>query len=224
MPQDVHHAEPGPANDKYAAAHVAPDAEATYGTGKEFEVMLLGDTCPAKLPTANRLLVLSQLKVYTPCEPPMPILPDGPTLNSVVFVDDEMVNRFAACPAVPCIVRFEAGLVVPMPTCPAVFMNMVDVPTAVFVPERYAIWPVVPETEPPPPDIHVPPTAKHPFERLIPPVDENDEVAVEKLIPFVLPSERREPGVVDAMPRNPLGFTVISAEVEVAPASEILVR
>ena len=47
----------------------------------------------------------------------------------------------------------------------------------------------------------VPPIAKQPAARLMPPVLLNVEVAVEKLMPFVFPTERREPGVVVEMPR-----------------------
>ncbi len=35
---------------------------------------------------------------------------------------------------------------------------------------------------------------------LMPPVEEKVEVAVEKLMPFVFPTERSEPGVDDPMP------------------------
>ena len=56
----------------------------------------------------------------------------------------------------------------------------------------------------------LPPTAKHPDARLIPPVDENVDVAVEKLMPFVVPMARREPGVVVPMPTLPLLNTTIS--------------
>ena len=43
---------------------------------------------------------------------------------------------------------------------------------------------------PAPPPIHVPFIEKHPFAMLIPPVEENVEVDVVKLIPFVSPIER----------------------------------
>jgi hypothetical protein len=45
--------------------------------------------------------------------------------------------------------------------------------------------------------------AKQPAARLMPPVVENDEVAVEKLMPLVLPTERSEPGLLVPMPTLP---------------------
>jgi hypothetical protein len=53
------------------------------------------------------------------------------------------------------------------------------------------------------PPMQVPFTAKQPFARLIPPVEEKVEVAVLKLIPLVFPMERSEPGVVVPMPTDP---------------------
>ena len=50
---------------------------------------------------------------------------------------------------------------------------------------------------------HEPAFAKHPAARLMPPVVENVEVAVEKLMPLVLPTESKEPGVVVPMPTLP---------------------
>jgi hypothetical protein len=64
------------------------------------------------------------------------------------------------------------------------------------------------ENDPPP--THVPAIAKHPPVRLIPPVDENVEVAVEKLIPFVFPTESSEPGEVVPIPTLPEEF-ILSA-------------
>ena len=57
--------------------------------------------------------------------------------------------------------------------------------------------------EEPPPPTHTPSTAKQPEVRLMPPVEEKVEVAVEKLMPFVLPIEKSEPGVVVPMPTLP---------------------
>ena len=59
------------------------------------------------------------------------------------------------------------GVVVPIPTKPAVETNSDDVPTAVFVPEKYAVWPVVPVTDAPD-ERHVPFTAKQPVAMLMP--------------------------------------------------------
>lgn len=67
---------------------------------------------------------------------------------------------------------------------------------------------------PPPPDpTQVPLMEKQPAAMLMPPSAENVEVAVEKLMPFVLPMEKSEPGVVVLMPTLPLESIVI---VEVA--------
>lgn len=61
---------------------------------------------------------------------------------------------------------------------------------------------------------------------LRPPVPAKVEVAVVKLIPFVLPIERREPGVEEAMPVKPLAVRIVKAEkVEVAvPATVVVAR
>ena len=58
-------------------------------------------------------------------------------------------------------------------------------------------------TVPLPPPRHVPAIEKQPAARLMPPVEEKVEVAVEKLMPLVLPMERIEPGVVVPMPTLP---------------------
>ncbi len=42
-------------------------------------------------------------------------------------------------------IEAELGLVVPIPTLPAVEIKSDEVPAAVFVPEKYATWPCVPE-------------------------------------------------------------------------------
>ena len=47
----------------------------------------------------------------------------------------------------------------------------------------------------------LPAIEKQPLARLIPPVDENVDVAEPKLIPFVVPMERRDDGDVVPMPR-----------------------
>ena len=71
---------------------------------------------------------------------------------------------------------------------------------------------------------------------MIPPVVENDDVAVEKLIPLVLPTERSEPGVVVPIPILPVEsveptpvlltpkriFWILSCPFAVALANEIL--
>jgi hypothetical protein len=62
--------------------------------------------------------------------------------------------------------RTDKGEVVPIPTLPAVLIEIVEVPTAVFVPLKYVTWPVDPETELPP--THVPPIEKQPSVRSIP--------------------------------------------------------
>ena len=49
-----------------------------------------------------------------------------------------------------------------------------------------------------------PPIAKQPALRLMPPVDEKVEVAVEKLMPFVFPIEKIEPGEVVPTPTLPV--------------------
>ena len=41
---------------------------------------------------------------------------------------------------------FADGVVVPIPTKPAVERNILEVPTAVLVPEKYGNWPAVPES------------------------------------------------------------------------------
>ena len=65
----------------------------------------------------------------------------------------------------------------------------------------------VPEPEPPP-LTQVPAIAKQPLAILIPPVVENDEVAVVKLMPPVFPMESSEPGVVVPIPTLPSVLTV----------------
>ena len=65
------------------------------------------------------------------------------------------------------------------------------------------VGPIAVIPEPPPPPTQVPFIAKHPPVRLIPPVVLNVEVAVEKLMPPVLPTERSEPGVVVPIPKRP---------------------
>ena len=51
--------------------------------------------------------------------------------------------------------------------------------------------------------MQVPAYARQPEARFTPPVELKVEVAVEKLMPLVVPMERREPGVVDEMPTFP---------------------
>lgn len=93
------------------------------------------------------------------------------------------------------------GEVVEIPMLPLVEMKREEVPIALFVPEKYATCPVVPESRN---DVEfvrqLPPIEKHPVARLIPPVVEKVDVAVEKLIPFVSPTERSEPGDVVPIP------------------------
>ena len=60
----------------------------------------------------------------------------------------------------------------------------------------------------------LPPTAKQPFARLIPPVVENEEVAVEKLMPLVLPIERSDPGVVVPIPTLPVLGSIRASSLE----------
>lgn len=65
--------------------------------------------------------------------------------------------------------------------------------------------------EPPPEPIHTLLIEKQPAARLIPPVEEKEEVAVEKLIPLVVPIERSEPGVLVPIPTfPPSGFKEIA--------------
>ncbi len=64
----------------------------------------------------------------------------------------------------------------------------------------YWSWPEEPPGVPVPPPMQVPAIAKQPCVRLIPPVVEKVEVASPKLMPVVLPIEKREPGEVVATP------------------------
>jgi hypothetical protein len=82
-------------------------------------------------------------------------------LSAAAFVSDRARDGL-----VPATWRFQFGVVVPIPTFPAVSMKIVEVPTAVFVPLKYVTWPVDPETELPP--THVPPIEKQPSVRSIP--------------------------------------------------------
>ena len=90
----------------------------------------------------------------------------------------------------------------------------VSVPAEVIVPpcRGYVVATEVTVPDPAPTPIQVPLTAKHPVARLIPPVLENVEVAVLKLIPFVLPTEKIEPGVLVPIPTLPLE-SIVSAVV-----------
>jgi len=54
-------------------------------------------------------------------------------------VEVEIAKRFSVPPAAPAREKFAKGEVVPMPTLPAVVINIVEVPTAVLVPLKYAI-------------------------------------------------------------------------------------
>ena len=55
-----------------------------------------------------------------------------------------------------------------------------------------------------PPPTQTDPMEKQPEARFNPPVDEKVEVAVEKLRPLVVPTERREDGEVVPIPTLPL--------------------
>ena len=68
--------------------------------------------------------------------------------------------------------------------------------------------------------IQVPAIAKHPAVRFIPPAVENVEVAVEKFIPPVFPTESIELGEVVPRPKNPFLFIVIAEIVDVARESD----
>src|SRR3989344_2937198 len=46
------------------------------------------------------------------------VTPAFDTLNTEAPVEDATLKRFAVCPAVPATVRFDAGVVVPIPTKP----------------------------------------------------------------------------------------------------------
>jgi|ETN01SMinimDraft_4_1059930.scaffolds.fasta_scaffold300425_1 hypothetical protein len=87
-----------------------------------------------------------------------------PPANVEVAVDVE-VNAPAKKMS-PWIDRAEPGVVVPIPTLPAVLIEIVEVPTAVFVSLKYVTWPVDPVTVLPP--THVPPIEKQPSVRSIP--------------------------------------------------------
>jgi hypothetical protein len=67
---------------------------------------------------------------------------------------------------------------------------------------------------------HTPLTAKHPDARLIPPVPENEEVAVEKLMPAVSPMANIVLGEVVPIPRKPFLFTVRADIDDVAKESD----
>src|SRR4051812_27775722 len=70
---------------------------------------------------------------------------------------------------VPATWRFQFAVVVPTPRKLFVPRKSVDVPTAVFTPLKYGIWPIVPESEALPlPEIQEPLMAKQPPVRLKP--------------------------------------------------------
>lgn len=82
--------------------------------------------------------------------------------------------------------------------------------------------PVVPAAELPP--THAPLIEKQPEARLMPPVVEKVEVAREKLMPPVLPMEKSEPGVDDAMPTKPFASMWKTVVVALAVEEETVKR
>jgi hypothetical protein len=83
-------------------------------------------------------------------------------------------------------------------------LNLLRTPENVLVSPRSVDEALLPEPLP----THAPLIAKQPPEMLMPPVELNVDVAVEKLMPFVLPMARSEPGVVEPMPTFPLFVTM----------------
>ena len=93
---------------------------------------------PVEVATEKMLLAVSTVDIWKVLEP----IAFSTTKALVELVVD--LKR-----AVPTTERFANGLVEPMPTKPAVEINIDDVPTAVLVPLKYASWPVVPVSEAP---------------------------------------------------------------------------
>ena len=84
----------------------------------------------------------------------------------------------------------------------------VKVDPEILAPLAFGVLPIL-ASELTPEDRQILPIAKQPFVKLIPPVLEKEEVAVVKIIPFVLPIDKRPDGVVVPTPTFPLLSTFI---------------